>query len=151
MKSFLKRKRAQVIAALVIAIAVWTTIVGLGLSNGIARAASVFDVTVSSVTINNQAQLSQGSIDVTIKWRCPISRPVTGPGNLVGFAFTVTQGTTIGQARFGGNRCAGREVISTFPIAPFSGAFTLGQATVAASMSGVSAAVGDTRTVRIVS
>ncbi len=39
MKSFLRRKLTQAIAALVMAIAVLTTIVGLGLSNGIAGAA----------------------------------------------------------------------------------------------------------------
>ena len=40
MKNFLKRKQAQAIAALVIAIVVLATLVGLGHSTGIARAAS---------------------------------------------------------------------------------------------------------------
>ncbi len=41
MKSFLRRKQAQVIAALVMATAVWTMVGGLGLSNGIAEAATL--------------------------------------------------------------------------------------------------------------
>ncbi len=55
MKSFLKRKQAQVRASLGMAIAVWTMIVGLGLNNGIANAAPA-----ATISIVKQTQLIPG-------------------------------------------------------------------------------------------
>ena len=156
MKSFLKRKPAQVIAALVMATAVWTMIVGLGL-NGIAEAAPP----AAKITIAKEAHLvTLGGAGISGL----ISGSCTGFPEL---SFAATLNVTVAQGTVSGHKdavnvveCGSASVpfIAPYAVGPTSGGpFTLGKATVSASLvrdsnCTVSCTIAtDKRTVKIVS
>ncbi len=126
MKSFLKRKQAQVIASLGMAIAVWTMIVGLGLNNGIANAAPA-----ATISIVKQTQLIPGGVHGLITGQC------TGFPE-VSFAATLSVTVTQGKVSSTNNavnalECGSASVpfTSTFNI---GGPFNLGKAKVSATL-----------------
>ncbi len=92
MKSFLRLKRAQAIAALVMAIAILATLVGLGLSTSIARAASS----------NNDAQ----KVPLTTTNRNCDGTVTTSPGIGGGTGFAIINKAAAGKLISLGNGSA---------------------------------------------
>lgn len=121
MKSFLRRKQALVIAIVVLA-----TVIGLGLSTGIARAAPTAD----TLTINPKAKLSQNVVSVQVTYTCSARTP---PSNTT-IGMVVNQDSAPAQA--GGESpvtCDGSSHTATISTTNTptitSGTFTKGTAT----------------------